>query len=404
MDATDGLRRGQQVTDTGNPDHGAGGRGDARPNLQPARRSDRPGRGGQDRGALADPPAGAERRGPRADGGDPGDRDQGHRPPGPVRQGRQGRAVRRRRRGQDGPDPGADPQHRRGARGPIGVLRRRRALPRGQRPLARDEGVGRHRQDDARLRPDERAAGRAPSGRSFRPDHGGVLPRDVRPGRAAVHRQHLPVRPGRLRGLGAPGPHALGGGLSADAGDRDGWPAGADHVDSQGLGHVDPGGLRPGRRPHRPGAGVGVRASQRDHDAVPRDLGEGHLPGGRPARLDLDDPEARDPRRGPLQHGDRGPGGAPALQGAPGHHRHPRDRRALRRGQDRGRPRAQDRALPLAAVLRRRGLHRPRGRVRPGRGDGARLPRDPRRQARRPVGGRLLHEGLDRPGDGRARS
>ena len=32
-----------------------------------------------------------------------------------------------------------------GARGPVGVLRRRRALPRGQRPVARDEGVGRPR-------------------------------------------------------------------------------------------------------------------------------------------------------------------------------------------------------------------------------------------------------------------
>ena len=37
-------------------------------------------------------------------------------------------------------------------------------------------------------------------------------------------------------------------------------------------------------------------------------------------------------------------------------------------------------------------------RVRAGRGDGARLPRDPRRRARRPLRGRLLHAGLDRPG------
>ena len=35
---------------------------------------------------------------------------------------------------------------------------------------------------------------------------------------------------------------------------------------------------------------------------------------------------------------------------------------------------AQDRALPVAAVLRRRAVHRPRGRVRPGRGDRARVP------------------------------
>ena len=52
--------------------------------------------------------------------------------------------------------------------GLIRVLRRRRALPRGQRPLARDVRVGRHRQDDARLRPDERAARRAHARRALR--------------------------------------------------------------------------------------------------------------------------------------------------------------------------------------------------------------------------------------------
>ena len=133
-------------------------------------------------------------------------------------------------------------------------------------------------------------------------------------------------------------------------------------------------------------------------DALAGDLGEGDLPGGRPARLDLDDPQARHRRRGALPHRDRGPGGAAALQGAAGHHRHPRHRRALRRGQADGLAGAQDRALPLAAVLRRRAVHRPQRRVRAGRRDGARLPRDPRRRARRPPRGRLLHAGLDRPG------
>ena len=56
----------------------------------------------------------------------------------------------------------------------------------------------------------------------------------------------------------------------------------------------------------------------------------------------------------------RGQGGAPALQGAPGHHRDPRDRRALRRGQGDGQPRPQDRALPVPAVPRRRAVHRHR--------------------------------------------
>ena len=68
-------------------------------------------------------------------------------------------------------------------------------------------------------------------------------------------------------------------------------------------------------------------------------------------------------------------------------------------------PGAEDRALPVAAVLRRRGVHGAPGGLRAGRGDGSRLPGDPRRQARRAVRGRLLHEGHDRPGGrGRARS
>ena len=209
------------------------------------------------------------RREPDADDGDVRDRHQGHRPARALRQGRQGRPVRRRRRRQDGPHPGAHPQPGQGARRPVGVLRRGRALARGQRPLARDEGVGRPRQDDARLRPDERAARRAHARRAVRPDDGGVLPR-AGPGRAAVHRQHLPVRPGRLGGLRAPGPHAVAGRLPADARVRDGPAAGAHHLDAPGLGHLGAGDLRPGGRPHRPGAGVGVRAPQRDDDAVAR--------------------------------------------------------------------------------------------------------------------------------------
>ena len=183
------------------------------------------------------------------------------------------------------------------------------------------------------LRPDERAARGAHARRAVRPDDGGVLPRRRGPGRAAVHRQHLPLRPGGLRGLGAPGPDAVAGRLPADARVRDGPAAGADHLDAQGLGHVDPGDLRPGGRPHRPGAGLGVRAPQRDDDPLARDLREGHLPGGRPARLDVDDPQARDPRRGALQRRQRGQGRAAALPRAAGHHRDPRHRRALRRGQ-----------------------------------------------------------------------
>ena len=110
----------------------------------------------------ADPPLGAGLRPADDRGRGLRDRPQGHRPDLPVQEGRQDRHLRRRRRRQDGHHPGADPERRPGARRRVGVRRRRRAHPRGQRPHPRDDRVGRHREDGLRLRPDERAA-RAPA-------------------------------------------------------------------------------------------------------------------------------------------------------------------------------------------------------------------------------------------------
>ena len=62
---------------------------------------------------------------------------------------------------------------------------------------------------------------------------------------AAVHRQHLPLHPGRLRGLHAARSHAVRRGLPAHAGRRDGPAAGAHHLDAWSLDHVAPGDLRP---------------------------------------------------------------------------------------------------------------------------------------------------------------
>ena len=94
----------------------------------------------------------------------------------------------------------------------------------------------------------------------------------------------------------------------------------------------------------------------------------------------------------------------PEVQGPPGHHRDPRHRRALRGGQADGRPRAQDPALPLAAVLRRRAVHGPRGPVRQDRRHDPGLPRDRRRQVRRHARAGVLHGRHDRrgPREGRA--
>ncbi len=246
MDATDGLQRGDDVIDTGGPISVPVGENTLGRifNLLGEPIDDVGDVETEERWPIhRAAPVG---RRPRSRPGDPRDGHQGHRPPRALREGRQGRPLRRRRRRQDRSDPGADPLDRRGARGFFGLLRRGRALARGQRPLARDEGVGRHRQDDARLRPDERAARRAPARRALRPHDGRVLPRAGRPGRAALHRQHLPLRAGGLRGFGAPWPHAFGRRLPANARDRDGRASGADLLDDQGIGYVDPGRLRPG--------------------------------------------------------------------------------------------------------------------------------------------------------------
>ena len=345
--------------------------------------------------ALADPPRSAALRRSLAGDRDLRDRHQGRRPDRAVRPRRQGRPLRRSRGRQDRHDHRADPQRRAPARRRLGLLRRRRAHARGQRPDARDAGVGRHGQGRHVLRPDERAAGRAPARRPLRPDDGGVLPRRG-PGRPPLHRQHLPLRPGGLRGVGAARPHAERCRLPADARDRDGAAAGADHLDAHGLGHVGAGDLRAGRRPHRPGAREHVRAPRLDDRARPQHRREGDLSGGAPAALDLARAAARHRLRGALRDRDARAGGAAAVRRPAGHHRDPRHRRALRRGQARRRARPQDRALPLAAVLHGRAVHRHAGRVREARGHDPRLHRDPRRKARRAARAGLLHGRPDR--------
>ena len=143
MDSTEGLVRGQAVTDTGAPIAVPVGDGDARPHHERHRRADRRSRPGDDRRAPRRSTAGPGlcRAGDR--GADPRHRHQGRRPARALRQGRQDRPVRRRRRRQDGAHPGADQQHRQGPWRLLGVRRRRRAHARGQRPLSRDDRVRR---------------------------------------------------------------------------------------------------------------------------------------------------------------------------------------------------------------------------------------------------------------------
>ena len=153
MDTTDGLTRGQAVTDTGAQISRAGRPEDARPHPQRHRRADRRARPGQCRHAP-------RRSTPRR----PLFVDQSTETAilvtgikvidllAPYAQGRQDRPVRRRRRRQDRAHPGTDQQHRQGPWRRLGVRRRRRAHPRGQRPLSRVPRRRRHRQGRRRQR------------------------------------------------------------------------------------------------------------------------------------------------------------------------------------------------------------------------------------------------------------
>jgi F-type H+-transporting ATPase subunit beta len=113
--------------------------------------------------------------------------------------------------------------------------------PRGERPV---QGVPRGRGHQPRpagevaggagVRPDERAARRPGPRGPVGSDHRRVLPRRRGTGRAPLRRQHLPLHPGGLGGVGAPRPHPQRGGLPADAVHRDGRPPGAHHLHRKG--------------------------------------------------------------------------------------------------------------------------------------------------------------------------
>ena len=93
--------------------------------------------------------------------------------------------------------------------------------------------------------------------------------------------------------------------------------------------HLTAGRLRAGGRLHRPGALHHVHPPGRHHRAVAADRLARHLSGRGSARLDVEHPRPGGRRRAALRRGPAHPGDPPALQGAPGHHRHPRPRRAV---------------------------------------------------------------------------
>jgi F-type H+-transporting ATPase subunit beta len=101
-----------------------------------------------------------------------------------------------------------------------------------------------------------------------------------------------------------------------------------------------------------------------------RDLGDGHLPRGRSACVDLHDPLGARRREEHYKCAPRRAGRVAEVQGPPGHHRDPGHRRAVGGRQAHGRPGPQGAALPVAAVLRRPAVHGPRRPVREDRRHG----------------------------------
>ena len=154
MDSTEGLVRGMAVKNTGANISMPVGKEVLGRILnvvgEPVDESG-PGQRGQE---APDPPGAASARGPERQDRGLRDRHQGHRPPRPVPPRRQDRPLRRRRRRQDRAPHGAHQQRRQGPRRLLGVRRRRRAHPRGERPLPRDDRVGRPQAG----RPRERAS------------------------------------------------------------------------------------------------------------------------------------------------------------------------------------------------------------------------------------------------------
>jgi ATP synthase F1 beta subunit len=115
----------------------------------------------------------------------------------------------------------------------------------------------------------------------------------------------------------------------------------------------------------------------------------GDLPRCRSAGFDLANPRSGVRGSAALPGGPIGAGGTATLQGSAGHHRHPGHGRAVRGRQAHRRPSTQDPALPFPAVLRRRAVHRHEGTLRQGGGDDQGLQRDRRGQARRGSGAGL---------------
>ena len=131
-----------------------------------------------------------------------------------------------------------------------------------------------------------------------------------------------------------------------------------------------------------PAPADGLRPLGCHHSLEPANCRAGALPGGRSAGFHLADPRSPRRWRRTLSGGPCGSAHPPAVQGPSGYHCHPGDGRAQRGGQAHGGARPEDPALPLPAVLCRRGLYGTARQVYCPEGHHSRLQGDCRGQAR----------------------
>ena len=168
MDSTDGLSRGADVVDTGAPISVPVGQATLGRiwNVIGQAVDEKPEPANMERWSIHREPPAFRELSPTVEIFETGIKV--HRSDRALHQGRQGRPLRRRRRRQDRADHGADPQPRQAARRPLRLRRRGRADARGQRPLPRDERVGRDRQDALVYGQMNEPPGRAPARRASR--------------------------------------------------------------------------------------------------------------------------------------------------------------------------------------------------------------------------------------------
>ena len=170
-----------------------------------------------------------------------------------------------------------------------------------------------------------------------RPHRGRVLPRRRRQGRAALHRQHFPLHPGRLGGVGAPRPHAQRRRLPAHPASprwatcRSASPPPRRARSPRCRPSTCPPTTTPTPRPPPPSP---TSTPPRTSRAQIAELGIYPAVDPLASTSRILDPQILGRRA--LRHGPGGEADPAAVQGPAGHHRHSRHRRALRRRQGHG--------------------------------------------------------------------